>query len=171
METNETKSKVKHLVVSTATSNDLKTSSSVQCHIRILYCLWLLLACVVGASIWLGHFQIQRLKEELRHEIHIQSRSFVEFNPELRHGDLEYSSPPSVLDEEDVDEEGESELSKSAEQEEFLRVKRRARRHGHQQKIPQKDEQPIYLHQKEGSGLPEDWVWLTSYSRIPVSLL
>lgn len=163
-------------------SKDPYLNSRLWIHVKILHgCLLFVIAGTI-CGFWICLSELQNLRRDLDAEI--AKRAMVEFNApegfmENRNGQNsnrkhDNSTPYTreiifgLHEEELYPEEGEHALPEAeGEEEQLLRVKRRANRRSNRRNA----------HYKEGgsgtqggAGAPEDWVWLTSYSRIPVSI-
>lgn len=57
-------------------------------HIRILYSISLIILLGVLCAIWIGYRELEKVKLELRKEIILESRRYVEFNPEFRNSNI-----------------------------------------------------------------------------------
>ena len=167
-------------------------------HVRILYSCLLLLTAGTGCALWLSFSEIYTLRRDFEHEILHGDRAvefanlYNEEEPRggstmgggaggsgtggtSRRGGQYTQSHPE--EEEEEDEEGVESVMRDGgtqEEDQLIRVKRGAGggggRGGRRRKF--RDGPAAYpspkLWEKEGSGGPNDWVWLTSYSRIPV---
>ena len=153
------------------------SNAVVRIHIRVLYLV--LLVVVTGAlcGFWICFSELLELRKDLNAEI--GKRTLVEFSgqdsysvPSRRsYGTFAKSQEPHILftykekssanqrngpfygENEDPLEHEDTEGG----EDQLLRVKR--------------DAQKLNSFYKEGSGIPDDYVWLTSYARIPVSFL
>lgn len=150
-------------------------------HVKILYSCLLFITAGTTCGLWLCFTEVYNLRRDFDHEI-LHSDRAVEFGNLGQHVYAEednnshaqgWSEGDRRIREEDGDmeEDDDSESSRVGGQigdseDQLIRVKRRA---GRRRKLK---EGPTFLNSrhwgKEGSGAPEDWVWLTSYSRIPV---
>ena len=146
-------------------------------HIRVLYTSLLVIVTGTLLGFWTCFSELQRLRKDLNAEI--AKRAIVEFSKQkgytvplqTSYGVYQRShrsqvlftfkenSSPSSKDSlpfEQSEDPLEHEDTQGGE-DQLLRVKR--------------DAQKLNVFYKEGSGIPDDYVWLTSYARIPVSTL
>ena len=144
-------------------------------HIRVLYTSLLVIVTSTLLGFWTCFSELQRLRNDLNAEI--AKRTIVEFSKQkgytvplqTSYGAYERSQGPQVLFTfkensspsrkdglpfEQSEDPLEHEDTGGGE-DQLLRVKR--------------DAQKLHAFYKEGSGIPDDYVWLTSYARIPVS--
>ena len=124
---------------------------NVYIHIKITYFCILLLTASGICGFWICLTRLHALREEFeakfaKNNAVVEFENFDALSERGRHvgGD----DADAVLHEDDLSEET------------LSRVKRQQ----------QHAFRPANANNREGSGAPEDWVWLTSYSRIPVSL-
>ena len=104
-------------------------------------------------------------KQDLELEIQLAAKRYVDFNPDQFGGDSAYYAkpPPDVDSDDDVT---------RVQAQQLVRIKRRALRHGDVDGTEHARRDPSYIRDPPANGesdLPDDWVWLTSYTRIPVS--
>ena len=131
-----------HLHITMDTKIHHSNQNTMWIHIRILHGCLLLVTTGTVFGFWICLSELQNLRNDLNAEI--AKRTLVDFGP------LDSESKQNLSEKID-------DLEESVEDgEKVIRVKRRARR------------RPAYY--KEGVDEPKDMVWLTSYSRIPVSL-
>ena len=138
-------------------------------HVRVLYACTCVLTCLLVTVTWLGHREVTRLRSDI--EGQLMSRRVVEFNDDVVNdipGDFSEARDAfgDFPVEEDVD------MTKT--EDEVSRVKRGARRNRHGRESSARDSDALGGRGKqhvlsEGSGAMDDWAWVTSYSRIPVS--
>ena len=134
-----------------AAQEDLARAKS---HIRFLYGMQVMFAALCCGGFYAGFTEINSLRAEMQREIaRLQPVEFGGFETDARASVYDAKERVSV-DDEDNDLGGEQ----------LLRVRRQATGHS--------------MHGNgDGSGSggapagPEDWMWLTSYSRVPVSPL
>ncbi|ELU00887.1 hypothetical protein CAPTEDRAFT_192556 [Capitella teleta] len=143
-------------------------------HVRLLYACWIITSVSCAYAIWLSFDQMTKLRQEFEKELSVFNRRVVEFDAQ---GDSWGNSPkhwpptpdygtPEVISDED-----------------FVRVKRSATkpkkktRKQNTRALEDVSKPPTFFYggksapDAEGSGnTPDDWVWLTSYSRIPMRL-
>ena len=142
-------------------------NSSVNCwwHIKVLYLSnAILLLALVGVT-FVGHLVVKQQKQDLELEIQLAAKRYVDFNPDQFGGDSAYYAkpPPDVDSDDDVT---------RVQAQQLVRIKRRALRHGDVDGTEHARRDPSYIRDPPANGesdLPDDWVWLTSYTRIPVS--
>ena len=152
-------------------------------HVRLLYACWIVTSVSCAYAIWLSFDQMSKMRLELENELSMYQRRVVEFNV---HSDpwtnrvhaqprtattttSSYATPVVIPSDDDVGED-------------FVRVRRNAdkprkKARKHRTRAADVSRPPTFFYggrstgENEGSGnTPEDWVWLTSYSRIPVSI-
>ena len=138
-------------------------------HVRILYLLTVITILGVSIATWTCLAEVQKLRREFHGQI--VHRGVAEFDDTALKDTF---TDRQLIQEEQQEEEEPKEdedVRRVREEEQLLRVKRRAPRHEHgeEKKRPSFYYTPQRDMGREGSGMPEDWVWLTSYSRIPVS--
>ena len=132
-------------------------------HIRILYCLSFVIIVGVSVATWACLSEVDKLRKDFTGQV-------------LRRGVAEFGDVPrvNVNDVRETFTEGrvtsEEEEEVVPEEEQLLRVKRDVSPIDEEIRRKQQG-QPSYYHHGEGSGMSDDWVWLTSYARIPVSPL
>lgn len=114
--------------------------SKVRIHIKTLYCLTLLLLVLVISGVWLIFSQIERIRTDLNGKV--ARNELVEFKTFERH-------------KEDVDTSVYQTMGNSFDNRLSTKSTTGSRRR---------------RETWEGSGAPDDWVWLSSFSRIPVSV-
>ena len=129
-------------------------------HVRILYCLSLV--CVVGVSVatWTCLSEVDKLRADFQGKV--VRKGVAEFAMDaqgrsVNADDFSSNVPDKVVEEEEEVEEV------PEEEEELLRVKRSG-------DVRDLKRRPSYYKHEAGSGMGDDWVWLTSYSRIPVRI-
>ena len=144
-------------------------------HIRVLYLVLLVITTGTLCGFWICFNEIQKLRRDLNAEV--AKRTLVEFSKQesysvpsktgygaflkskephilFTYKEKSSSGPkdgPSYIENEDPLEHEDTEGGDN----QLLRVKR--------------DAQKLNAFYKEGSGVPDDYIWLTSYAKIPVS--
>ena len=159
-------------------------------HVKILYFCVVLVTAATGFGLWMCFTEFSNVRKEIDNGF--MHRGAVEFgNVEHVYGSEERRGPsgrkaggggrgdgagPGGEAEEDGPAGGlaaglpshtsPADSPKAGEEDELIRVKRRA---GRRRQTNPGTFLTSKAWNKEGSATPEDWVWLTSYSRIPVS--
>lgn len=171
-----------------------------RCRVRVLFCLLLGVILVTSAAFWMCFSELRKLRGDF--EGKIVQRGTAEFadldglynavrsRMELKDAEL-VLDPIATDDEEQEIDDGDIKENIPAEEEDLIRVRRRAgnssprqrdvafRASSHRGRRPRKVKHhrpTFYSPNMDGGGggsgaNPADWVWLTSYSRIPVSVL
>ena len=159
-------------------------------HIKILYVSTSFLLVALLAAVCLGLREIQRLRTDLDEAL--SPTNFVDFEEHglQRAADRQRRGAGDSFNLQaehlDILEQMESEGLEGEEDEQLIRVKRRTHRrrsregkNNHRRDNDDRaNDRPSFYYEssprrdgedREGSGNPDPWVWLTSYSRIPVS--
>jgi hypothetical protein len=130
------------------------TSESLWLHVRILYVISCVIIVGVSLATWTIFLEVEKLRKDFHGEI--VRKGVVDFSDLGRRRSDVVGGAYSEVEEEEEEQ--------VPEEEQLLRVKR--------QSSPIDEEikgnQPAYYHHTEGSGGSDEYVWLTSYARIPV---
>ena len=140
-----------------------KKDSSVRVHIRVLYLLIAVLCFGFAYATWICLTEIRQLRSDLDGEmaaLSLRRGDVVEFS-----GDGAWSDGGTATSEADSTPGGVTIERMGASSDEVVRVRRDTKRRRSRPSFFTDGSEPT-----EGSGgSGGDWVWLTSYSRIPVS--